>query len=115
MRSTRSRIAFYPGEAQELSWTADRAGDWMFHCHIDDHISRHAPLRDMRAHTADPHLTISARFHLANEPMSGMVIAVKRLSAPRRLRAVAAQRCPPRELARSTSGLASTPTARVRA
>ncbi|MBC5825025.1 MAG: multicopper oxidase domain-containing protein, partial [Candidatus Eremiobacteraeota bacterium] len=68
---------FYPGEADELSWTADRAGDWMFHCHIDDHISRHAPLRDMLSGKADPHLTIAKRFHLPNQPMGGMVIALK--------------------------------------
>jgi FtsP/CotA-like multicopper oxidase with cupredoxin domain len=68
--------AFYPGEAEELSWTADRAGQWMFHCHIDDHITRHAPLADMRAGKADPQLTIAKRFHLPNEPMGGMVIAL---------------------------------------
>jgi FtsP/CotA-like multicopper oxidase with cupredoxin domain len=67
---------FFPGEAEALSWTADRAGDWMFHCHIDDHISRHAPLRDMLAHKADPHLTVAKRFHLANQMMGGMVVAV---------------------------------------
>ena len=74
--------AFFPGEAEELSWTADRAGSWMFHCHIDDHITRHAPLRDMLAGKADPSLTIAKRFHLANEPMGGMVIALRVL--PRR-------------------------------
>ena len=68
--------AFYPGEAEELSWTADRAGDWMFHCHIDDHISQHAPLRDMLAGKADPNLTVAKRFHLPGEPMGGMVIAL---------------------------------------
>ena len=68
---------FHPGDAGELAWLAGTAGDWMFHCHIDDHISRHAPLRDMRAHRADPRLTIAKRFHLANEPMGGMVIALK--------------------------------------
>ena len=68
--------AFFPGEAEELSWTADRAGKWMFHCHIDDHITRHAPLADMLAGKADPQLTVAKRFHLPNEPMGGMVIAL---------------------------------------
>jgi FtsP/CotA-like multicopper oxidase with cupredoxin domain len=68
--------AFYPGEAEELSWTADRVGAWMYHCHVDDHISRHAPLRDMLAHKADPKLTIAKRFHHANQQMGGMVVAV---------------------------------------
>ncbi len=68
--------AFYPGEAEELSWTADRAGSWMYHCHIDDHIALHAPLRDMRAHKADPNFTVAKRFHNPNHEMSGMVVAV---------------------------------------
>jgi manganese oxidase len=68
--------AFFPGEAEELSWTADRAGHWMFHCHIDDHITRHAPLADMRAGKADPSLTVAKRFHQPNEAMGGMVIAL---------------------------------------
>jgi hypothetical protein len=54
----------------------------MFHCHIDDHISRHAPLRDMRAGLADPKLTVARRFHQPNEPMGGMVIALKILPRP---------------------------------
>ncbi|HEV2909744.1 MAG TPA: multicopper oxidase domain-containing protein [Candidatus Eremiobacteraceae bacterium] len=74
--------AFRPGDAEELSWTADRAGQWMFHCHIDDHITRHAPLADMRAAKPDPQLTVAKRFHLPNEPMGGMVIALDVL--PRR-------------------------------
>ena len=74
--------AFYPGEAEELSWTADRAGNWMFHCHIDDHITRHAPLRDMLAGKADPNLTVAKRFHLADQPMGGMVIGLTVLPRP---------------------------------
>lgn len=73
---------FYPGEADELAWTAKTAGDWMFHCHIDDQISRHAPLRDMRAGKADPHLTVAKRFHQPGEPMGGMVIALQVLPRP---------------------------------
>ena len=73
---------FHPGDAAELSWTADRAGNWMYHCHIDDHITRHAPLRDMRAGKADPLLTVARRFHLPNEPMGGMVIALKVVPRP---------------------------------
>ena len=87
--------AFYPGEAEELSWTADRAGDWMYHCHIDDHITRHAPLRDMLAGKADPRLTVAKRFHLANQPMGGMVIAVRVLRRPADA-AIAAPRSPRR-------------------
>lgn len=54
----------------------------MFHCHIDDHISRHAPLRDMRAGKADPHLTVAKRFHQPSEPMGGIVIALQVLPRP---------------------------------
>ena len=73
---------FHPGDAAELSWIADHPGDWMYHCHIDDHITRHAPLRDMRAGRADPELTVAKRFHQPNEPMGGMVIALKVVPRP---------------------------------
>lgn len=72
--------AFRPGEADELTWTADRPGNWMFHCHIDDHITRHSPIAAMLAHRPGPNditlATVAQRFHLADEPMGGMVIAV---------------------------------------
>jgi manganese oxidase len=76
--------AFHPGDAAELSWVADRAGTWMYHCHISDHISRHAPLADMRAGKAAPQLSltqnpraaVAKRFHLADQPMGGMVVAI---------------------------------------
>jgi len=73
--------AFRPGEAEELSWNADRAGNWMFHCHIMDHISRHMSIHDMLTHKPAPHdindNTVAERFHLPNQPMGGMVIAVR--------------------------------------
>jgi FtsP/CotA-like multicopper oxidase with cupredoxin domain len=87
--------AFYPGEAEELSWTADRAGSWMFHCHIDDHVTRHAPLRDMLAGKADPKLDVVKRFHLPDEPMGGMVIGLRVLPRPGD-RAIAVPRSPRR-------------------
>ncbi len=68
--------AFRPNEGDELSWVADRAGNWMFHCHISDHTSRHAPLRDMLARKASPGFGIPERFHLPGQPMSGMVVMV---------------------------------------
>ena len=72
--------AFHSGETGTLAWTADRAGHWMFHCHISDHITAHVPLSQMLAPppsaaqiTPD---TVAERFHLADRPMAGMVIAV---------------------------------------
>ncbi|HEY1655983.1 MAG TPA: multicopper oxidase domain-containing protein [Candidatus Tumulicola sp.] len=78
--------AFRPGEAEELTWTADRAGNWMFHCHIDDHITRHPPLAEMLAHRPSSDdasdAAIAKRFHLPNEPMGGMVIAIRVVPRP---------------------------------
>ncbi len=76
--------AFHPGDSAELSWVADRAGSWMYHCHISDHITRHPPLADMRAGKAAPDLSLSGdlsqavaqRFHLADQPMGGMVVPI---------------------------------------
>ncbi len=73
--------AFHPGEAGELAWTADRSGNWMFHCHIDDHISRHPSLHEMLTHRPIRNeysgAAIAHRFHLPNQPMGGMVIALR--------------------------------------
>lgn len=30
-----------PGAFFEIEWTADRPGNWVFHCHIPDHTSNH--------------------------------------------------------------------------
>jgi FtsP/CotA-like multicopper oxidase with cupredoxin domain len=77
--------AFHPGDAEEISWVADRAGTWMFHCHISDHIVGHAPIADMRAAKAspqfalakDPEVAVANRFHRADKPMGGMVVAIQ--------------------------------------
>ncbi len=78
--------AFRPGEAAELTWKAERAGDWMFHCHIDDHITRHMPIADMVGRRPSlpniSEVTVAKRFHLPDEPMGGMVIAVRVEGAP---------------------------------
>lgn len=92
--------AFRPGEADELTWTADRPGNWMFHCHIDDHITRHAPLAEMLAHRPARDdisaVTVAKRFHLPNEPMGGMVIAVRVEPRPGDRTALVAERSPRR-------------------
>ncbi len=88
---------FYPGASEELAWTADRPGDWMFHCHITDHTSRHAPLRIMLARKADPHFDVPARFHQPDGAMSGMVVAVRVRPRPGDARPALA--AAPRELA----------------
>jgi hypothetical protein len=77
--------AFHPGDAEEISWVADRAGTWMFHCHISDHIVGHAPIADMRAAKAspqfalakEPEVAVANRFHRADMPMGGMVVAIQ--------------------------------------
>jgi FtsP/CotA-like multicopper oxidase with cupredoxin domain len=78
--------AFHPGETGTLAWTADRAGNWMYHCHISDHIAQHAPLADMLAPppsaAAITPATVSERFHLADRPMGGMVVAITVTAPP---------------------------------
>jgi FtsP/CotA-like multicopper oxidase with cupredoxin domain len=59
------------GDTFTMSWTADRPGNWMFHCHLAYHIMEHAPIRSIM--TGNPKWT---RQMLENSgEMGGMVLA----------------------------------------
>ena len=41
-RRTRQRVVtqlMQPGSTMAMTWTPERAGNWLFHCHIKDHVS----------------------------------------------------------------------------
>jgi FtsP/CotA-like multicopper oxidase with cupredoxin domain len=60
---------FDPGATMSMRWTPERVGNWLFHCHILDHIDPTVRLRPSSAHAshADNH---------ANEAMSGLVMGI---------------------------------------
>jgi FtsP/CotA-like multicopper oxidase with cupredoxin domain len=60
------------GETMSIVWTPDRSGNWLFHCHILDHIGPHLRLRPPASHGA-------GEFHDADhvrDAMSGLVLGV---------------------------------------
>jgi FtsP/CotA-like multicopper oxidase with cupredoxin domain len=68
-----------PGGTMAMSWTPEREGNWLFHCHIMQHVS---PLRRLtaRAEDADPH----AAHHGSKDTgfgMAGMVLGITVLAS----------------------------------
>jgi FtsP/CotA-like multicopper oxidase with cupredoxin domain len=63
-----------PGETMRLEWTPERAGNWIFHCHIMAHMAPHQRLDRM---PGAPTLVSSAEHtgH-AEHDMAGLVIGV---------------------------------------
>jgi FtsP/CotA-like multicopper oxidase with cupredoxin domain len=59
-----------PGGTMTIAWTPDRIGNWLFHCHILDHIDPTARLRAPAEHHPASHAD-----H-AREAMSGLVMGV---------------------------------------
>jgi manganese oxidase len=60
------------GETMSIVWTPERSGNWLFHCHILDHIGPHLRLRPPVRHDA-------AASHDADhvrDAMSGLVLGV---------------------------------------
>jgi len=64
-----------PGSTMTLAWTADRLGNWLFHCHIPDHIEPRGPLGMPPQHSV---MLASAGSH-ANPAasMGGLVTAIE--------------------------------------
>ncbi|HEV7991725.1 MAG TPA: multicopper oxidase domain-containing protein [Gemmatimonadaceae bacterium] len=66
-----------PGATYAMSWVPERAGNWLFHCHIPDHFAHRGPLGTMPpASDAARHLT-----NHATEGMGGFVTGVTVLPA----------------------------------
>jgi FtsP/CotA-like multicopper oxidase with cupredoxin domain len=57
------------GGTLAMSWTPDREGNWLFHCHMLDHIGPHLRLRPMQAHDH------SSMDHV-RDGMTGLVLGV---------------------------------------
>jgi FtsP/CotA-like multicopper oxidase with cupredoxin domain len=60
------------GETMSVVWTPERSGNWLFHCHILDHIGPHTRLRPPARHEAGG----SHHKDHARDAMSGLVLGV---------------------------------------
>lgn len=60
-----------PGHSFEMSWTPDRAGNWLFHCHMILHMSPSVVL-----HPANSKAAADASDHDHSAGMGGMVMGI---------------------------------------
>jgi FtsP/CotA-like multicopper oxidase with cupredoxin domain len=63
-----------PGHAFEIAWTPDRAGNWLFHCHMVVHMSGENAPKDSEA--ASPMESPDHEQHGTMTGMSGLVLGV---------------------------------------
>src|SRR5262245_20352230 len=59
-----------PGETMSMTWTPERVGNWLFHCHIKDHVSPGRRLS--QASSVEGHHAA----HDASAGMAGMILGV---------------------------------------
>lgn len=78
------------GGTMAIAWTPDRDGNWLFHCHMLDHIGPHLRLRPPLAHAEHDH----ANMDHVRDGMTGLVlgVTVKPGHFARRAPALAARR-----------------------
>ena len=60
-----------PGSTMAMTWTPERPGNWLFHCHIRAHVSPEVRLGDAGAAHGNEHAA-----HDASAGMAGMILGV---------------------------------------
>jgi FtsP/CotA-like multicopper oxidase with cupredoxin domain len=68
------------GSTMTMTWTPEREGNWLFHCHIMHHISPERRLSAPPPHDAFPHGEHAA--HDASAGMAGMIMGVTVVKGP---------------------------------
>jgi manganese oxidase len=61
-----------PDATMSMTWRPEREGNWLFHCHISDHVS---PERRLSEH-AEPHRHHTNMSHDRSAGMAGMILGV---------------------------------------
>jgi len=62
-----------PGQVFEMSWTPERAGNWLFHCHMMAHMS---PPEELAPKEGQPVAYSSSSAHEHNMGMGGLVLGI---------------------------------------
>jgi FtsP/CotA-like multicopper oxidase with cupredoxin domain len=82
MKADRDKVVtdlMRPGMTMSMTWAPDRAGNWLFHCHLPVHFSRRGPLgMPPPDDSHDAHATMNH----ATQGMSGLVTGVIVKEAP---------------------------------
>jgi FtsP/CotA-like multicopper oxidase with cupredoxin domain len=101
-----------PGATMYATWTADRLGNWLFHCHIPEHFAMRGPL----GFPPPVALTQAGRIHPGSmsTEMGGLVAAIEIKPAEEDTTALAPTNTPPQPAARRLrlimrSNIGSTP------
>ena len=82
-----------------MRWIPERAGNWLFHCHIPEHFSPRLPLGMPRPKRAtDDHPAHAAVANHATQGMNGLVLGIAVRESGRRVAAVAPPTLPVRTL-----------------
>jgi FtsP/CotA-like multicopper oxidase with cupredoxin domain len=82
-----------PGHTFTLTWTPDRSGNWVFHCHVLRHITPQLRYWKRGSPSPEPAMADHAR-----EGMAGLVIGITILSTDLPLHAAAKPRLPSRKI-----------------
>jgi manganese oxidase len=82
-----------PGHTFTLTWTPDRSGNWVFHCHVLPHISPQQRYWKKGTPSSGPAMADHAR-----EGMAGLVIGITILSTDLPVHARAKPRLPTRKI-----------------
>ncbi len=82
-----------PGRTFTLTWTPDRSGNWVFHCHVLRHITPQLRYWKREAPSSEPPMVDHAR-----EGMAGLVIGITILSSELPVHSVAKSQLPTRKI-----------------
>jgi hypothetical protein len=82
-----------PGHTFTLTWTPDRSGNWVFHCHVLPHISPQQRYWNRGAPSSGAAMADHAR-----EGMAGLVIGITILSTDLPVHEAAKPRLPTRKI-----------------
>ena len=79
------------GTTMSMTWTPERAGNWLFHCHLMHHVSME---RRLGPSTASDHAHAGHASHDASSGMAGMILGVTVLDAEVPVASIAAPTAP---------------------
>ncbi len=80
-----------PGATMSLTWSPDRAGNWLYHCHLPEHFGRRGPLGTLPSRATQ---YAHREMNHALEGMSGLVMGVTVRAMPGRTAAAVASGAP---------------------
>jgi FtsP/CotA-like multicopper oxidase with cupredoxin domain len=68
-----------PATTMSMTWVPERAGNWLFHCHIPEHFARHGPLGLVELNA--PQVSMDHAMG-AMDDMGGLVVGVEVKASP---------------------------------